>query len=207
VGYAWILTNGKYIPVAEEDIGNATVDTDVSYPFQFLNDGRSDPFSKTLPFQVQIQYTRPDRYKCLRTVNLSKPVTRIRAEAYQHSDVAVIGIHTIQSCGTLAATDVDGMREAHKKLFLCKKYLEEVTKNNNASSKEEFANFMKFAVPLDVQLSKKKDDDDEAAKLFYRMKVISKNEFLSGARKTEVVNRRTKMFNDQLSQMYYDYKF
>jgi len=157
-GYSWALTNGKDLSVLEEDIGNATIDTDVSCEFKFLNDGRSDPTSKSLPFQVQIQYVRPDRYKCLRIITASLPVTRSREDAYKHCDVAIVGLHTIQLCGTIASThsNIEGLRDAHKRLFIAKKFLEEIMQNNSVSSKEEFANFMKFAVPLDTQLLGKK---------------------------------------------------
>jgi len=210
-GYSWSLINGKHLAVLEEDIGNATIDTDISCEFKYLNDGKSDPSPKGVPFQVQIQYVRPDRFKCLRIITASQPITKQREEANKHSDVAVMGVHTIQLCGSLASINMDGIIKAHERLYYCKKFLEEITANNSVASKEEFANYMKFAAPLDTHLQKLKSkkargDDDEAAKMFYRMKVISKNEFLSGARKTEVVNRRAQC-NDELSQMYYDYKF
>jgi len=157
-GYAWSLMNGKQLAVLEEDIGNATVDTDICCEFKFVNEGKSDPSIKQVPFQVQIQFSRPDRYKCLRILTSTMPVTRMREEANKNCDVAMIGLHTIQLCGSLAsANHVEGMREAHKRLFFCKKFLEEITENNNVSAKEEFANYMKFAVPMDnLLLSKKK---------------------------------------------------
>jgi hypothetical protein len=156
-GFVWSLLNGKELAVLEEDIGNATIDTDICCEFKFLIEGKSDPL-KNVPFQVQIQFVRPDRYKCLRILTTTRPVTRQREEANKNVDVAIIGLHTIQLCGSLAsANNVEGMREAHKRLFFCKKFLEDITENNNASAKEEFANFMKFAVPLDnILMSKKK---------------------------------------------------
>jgi len=219
-GYAWDILQ-KPIQVTEDEIGNATIDTDVTFEFGWTGNNPIEPTKKSkrrVPFQVQIKYTRPDRYKCLRVINQLRPVSVVREEAIKHADVAVLGLNYVQNCGQMAllCKDAEGFKQVRKKLFFGQKFLEKSTSNNTTSSKEEYANFLKFARPLDAHLlsgtaittknNKKADEEDAAAKLYNQMKVISKNEFLSGARKTEVVTRRAQC-NDQLSEMYYQYRF
>jgi len=130
---------------------------------------------------------------------------------YDDVDVALLGLNAIRQCASIALQK-NGVQTARIKLFGYYTLLHEISSNSrNSNAREEFANFMKWGQELDQHLrnnkgKKSSDEDDESAKEFFRLKMISKNELLSGNRKTEVVSRRAQC-NDQLTEMYYDYKF
>jgi len=210
-GYAWNALK-KPVQVIEDEIGNATIETDITYEFGYLGDSNESKKSKRrVPFQVQIRYTRADNYKCLRVISELRPVLVSREEVIKYVDVAILGLNAVQQCGQMAIQNAKDASAAREKLFFCHKFLQKCLKES--TKQEEYANFMKFARPLDINLMslaqnkfKNAEEEDSAAKLFYQMKVISKNEFFTGSRKTEVVLRRAQC-NDQLTDMFYEYRF
>jgi len=129
-------------------------------------------------------------------------------------DVALLALNAVRQCAAIALQK-NSAQAARIKLFGYYTLLQEISSNSkNSNAREEFANFMKWGQELDQHLlklqstnsKKSSEDEDESAKEFFRLKMISKNEFLSGTRKTEVVSRRAQC-NDQLTEMYYEYKF
>lgn len=59
------------------DVGNVTMETDITFEFE-ARDSQDESKLKiySLPFQIQIKFTRMDGTQCLRVITVPKKVTR-----------------------------------------------------------------------------------------------------------------------------------
>jgi len=65
----------------------------------------------SLPFQVQIHYTRPDGSKCIRIISQRKEITHKSEEAEKDVDVAIVAANAAQRSARLAQKgDYEGSR-------------------------------------------------------------------------------------------------
>ena len=100
--------------------------------------------------------------------------------------------------------------QAREKLHSVQRLMERSMKSQ--VQKEEYYNFISQSSELESQLKinneKKMEsgENDVKAKVLFKMKGASKNTFLSGARKTDAVEKRTHT-DDKMTEMFYSYKF
>ncbi len=57
---------------------------------------------KSLPFQLQIRYTKLDGTKCIRIISKEQPVTWDKQQAEQHANVDILGLNSVQQAAKAA---------------------------------------------------------------------------------------------------------
>lgn len=86
-----------------KDIGNAMGDTEVFFEYQICNGVQVEAMAgQSLPFQVQIHYSRLDGSKCVRVITQSKPVTMDQTQACKAMDASIVAASSAQKCANLA---------------------------------------------------------------------------------------------------------
>jgi hypothetical protein len=85
---------------AVREIGNVTGDTDIT--FEYSNKPEAKDLS-SLPFQVQISYTKLDKAKCIRVITKQQLVTHKREEAEKEVDAGILSANALQHGGQLAS--------------------------------------------------------------------------------------------------------
>ena len=69
------------------------------------------PLPTSLPFQMQIRYTKPNGSKCLRVVTKTKPVTTDRSQAERNARIGLLATHCQQHTAYMAQRgDYEGAR-------------------------------------------------------------------------------------------------
>jgi len=213
----------------ENDIGNATAATDLTFGFT-VKKGKTVS-TDTVPFQAQIFFTKDNGMQCMRVITTSKPITQDRDLAEREADVAVIALEAIQEAARIAQKG--NYQEARIKLFAVQKLLKRAAKTD--TQMEEHSNFVTLSEELDYELREtiwrmKKGNNnnnnnsrgssssskssstqslgmgDTTAKTLFKMKTASRNQFLSGSRKTDLVDKRQHT-DATLRDMYYATKF
>ena len=187
------LLNGK--TCYKKDLKSATDDTELT--FEFLTDKNTKyTLKKTeenpLIFQTQIIYTKPDGSRCLRVITKAFDPTDIRKESVAVANVAVVAQHAVRKAGRLA--QVRKFKEGRDHLLSVQTMLQKYATSDVQA--EELANFVHFSSPLEKELLRCSQQgsraklDDASAKVFFKMREFSINEFLAGSRKLAIVNRR-----------------
>ena len=104
---------------AEQSVGNAYDDSELTFEYEVGNsaklkelfDERARILSlpgelpeefKTLPFQVQITFTKLDGSKCLRTITRTQAITHNRTLVEQSADTGMLGAHAWAQSARLA---------------------------------------------------------------------------------------------------------
>eukprot|EP01114_Cavostelium_apophysatum_P018407 TRINITY_DN5686_c0_g1_i1.p1 TRINITY_DN5686_c0_g1~~TRINITY_DN5686_c0_g1_i1.p1 ORF type:complete len:465 (+),score=190.44 TRINITY_DN5686_c0_g1_i1:1431-2825(+) len=188
--------------LAVRDIGNATAETDVTFEFKMREKSKlPDHMLKlySVPFQLQLRYTRLDGTKCLRIITVPKKATQDRKIAEKSLNVSVAGIDSIQQASRLA---LEGQCEpANKYLLSTKKFLEQCAVS--PLQQEELSIWKNdFFQPLTEVLRKNNETkkgkfSDESAKVLYGMKAVNLVGFLSGEKKRIIVTKRKNHTNVQ----------
>eukprot|EP00457_Paulinella_chromatophora_P000350 gb/GEZN01000350.1/.p1 GENE.gb/GEZN01000350.1/~~gb/GEZN01000350.1/.p1 ORF type:complete len:700 (-),score=146.51 gb/GEZN01000350.1/:2574-4673(-) len=96
-----------------KDVGNVFGDTELFYEYQFRPEflEKRTKGLKTIPFQVQIKYTRLDGSKCIRVLSQTREVTTDETEAVLDMDHALLAANAMQRSAALAqAGDYEGSR-------------------------------------------------------------------------------------------------
>jgi len=85
------------------DLGNVTAASECSFRYAFRPRQEADLTGLTsVPFQVQLLYTRPDGAVYLRVASAAVALTSDRQQAEAKADVAVVGNHAAQRAAKLA---------------------------------------------------------------------------------------------------------
>lgn len=90
------------------EVGNATAETEIN--FEYWIDRSKFPTSASgsvqspdsLPFQVQLQYTRLDGSVCLKVISRSQPITKRRREAVESAKLEILAAHQARQSAYLA---------------------------------------------------------------------------------------------------------
>jgi len=82
------------------DIGNIVSDTE--FTFEYSVDKNAASGFDALPFQVQIEYQRPNGARLMRIVTQIQQTTAVRTQAEEEANVAVIATHVAQKSAQLA---------------------------------------------------------------------------------------------------------
>ncbi|XP_005100963.1 circularly permutated Ras protein 1 isoform X2 [Aplysia californica] len=86
----------------EKEVGSVRKESDLSFRFKL-----KDPKKKNLdsvPFQVQITYTRPDGMQCLRILSKRSEATSSRQQMEEYINVSVLGVSTMKTTAKLAGS-------------------------------------------------------------------------------------------------------
>ncbi|BFZ11808.1 hypothetical protein BsWGS_14847 [Bradybaena similaris] len=87
----------------DKEVGNVRKETELSFRFKLTGSKESRcPQMSSVPFQIQITYTRPDGMRCLRVLSKSTPTTSSRKEMEENIDVSVMGASTIKTTANMA---------------------------------------------------------------------------------------------------------
>ncbi|KAL6071768.1 actin [Balamuthia mandrillaris] len=89
---------------ASVDVGNVTEDSSITFAFKdkFFSKSNINNDISSIPLQVQINYTRPDGYRCLKVVSQQLSATGERSTAERSMNAAVVALHAIHQSATLA---------------------------------------------------------------------------------------------------------
>jgi len=145
----------------------------------------------SIPFQLQIRFTRTDGMKCLRLLTIPKKVTSDRKVAEKIVNVSVIGINSIQQAAKLALQG--DTVSANKFLLSTQKFLEAVA--ITPAQQEELSiwkvdHYSELVTTLRSSINKKSKMEDTSAKILYKMKAVNFVPFLSAEKKRVVVANR-----------------
>ncbi|KNC53636.1 circularly permutated Ras protein 1 [Thecamonas trahens ATCC 50062] len=173
-------------------IGNVKASSDVTFQYSvrrdFLDALTEDA---SVPFQVQIHYTKLNGMKCVRVITQSKTVTHSRAAAEADADVAVLGLNAVQhSAKFVNEGDYTQARAySHANSHLLSRI------STTEQSKRQFVAWVHNAAAVDDLARNEQasehaaglflsDSDDEAADVTVRMsKKAHKKKMRSRARK------------------------
>lgn len=182
--------------VLEKDIGNVNALSDFTFEY-VLNKKGKDRLEKrkgkekpleTIPFQVQIHYTKLDGMKCVRVMTEGKKVTTSTRKAEKKGDVAVIALNAIQQSAKIALQE-ENYEEARMALYSVQSLLDRLAQTDE--QQEEYDIFIQRSEELEKELKKyvnKKSSkggkvNDASAKVFFSMKNAAKIDYLAGTRK------------------------
>lgn len=84
--------------VLTQSMGNVTADTQLTFEYQI----RARVAEKTLPFQVQIEYTKLDGMKCLRVISAKKETTRDIEASQQNARVDILATNVARQVAKAA---------------------------------------------------------------------------------------------------------
>lgn len=103
---------------AEQSVGNAYDDSELTFEYEVESVAKLDSLfqeravalglselpadAKTLPFQVQITFTKLDGSKCIRTITKTQAVTHDRAAVERTAKAGLLGAHAWQQSARLA---------------------------------------------------------------------------------------------------------
>lgn len=100
----------RHDSVLQHMVGNVTTDTELTVEYQLRPSAERRAMGigelTTLPFQLQITYTRLNGMKCVRIMTQSQQVTANRADAEQEADLRVLSSHAAQQTAKMAAEGV-----------------------------------------------------------------------------------------------------
>eukprot|EP01116_Phalansterium_solitarium_P022340 TRINITY_DN7337_c0_g1_i2.p1 TRINITY_DN7337_c0_g1~~TRINITY_DN7337_c0_g1_i2.p1 ORF type:complete len:671 (+),score=201.42 TRINITY_DN7337_c0_g1_i2:186-2198(+) len=97
------------------DIGNVTAESSITVEYGVSPSAQVE-FRRlsSLPFQLQISYTRLDGMKCMRVITKSQPITFNRTQAEQAANVDVLSRNAVQQTARIASKgDYAGARLAN----------------------------------------------------------------------------------------------
>jgi len=187
------------------NVGNATAETDLAFDMQCVP---SMSYGDTVPFQLQITYTRVDGAQCMRVISTEQKITKDRARAEKGVDVAVLALYAVQRTARLALQK--DLESARNILFGTTSLLKRAA--DSPTQREELCAFSQEVSELDriVRMAMKDTNllqEDATAKMLHRAKNAPLSLFLSGSRKN--IGRREKgVFSDgELREWYYNKKF
>eukprot|EP01102_Stenamoeba_stenopodia_P018668 TRINITY_DN6891_c0_g1_i2.p1 TRINITY_DN6891_c0_g1~~TRINITY_DN6891_c0_g1_i2.p1 ORF type:complete len:715 (+),score=225.83 TRINITY_DN6891_c0_g1_i2:79-2223(+) len=105
--------------VLVRDIGNIVSDTEFTFEYS-VNKSEASGIT-ALPFQVQIEYQRPNGAKLMRLITQVQQTTSIRTQAEEEANVAVLATHVAQKSAQLAQEGEYGearrLNVTHAKMF------------------------------------------------------------------------------------------
>ncbi|KAF8577748.1 ras-domain-containing protein [Ramaria rubella] len=187
------------------------VDDDTSVGFAFAadksgSDSKSDALTGTVPFQAQITYTSAIMGgTTVRVLHKVVPVTDDRGHAERAAEVALTGIYMLQwiafEANSLLIKNVlfsgkvrDQIQTLRDQLYAAHQLLIRASQTN--TQQEELGNFSHESAQLDRELEQMMSGGavgsgrDQAARIFAKMAVLSRNSLLAGNRKLGQVKRR-----------------
>jgi len=86
-----------------KDLGNVRADTELSFQYGFRSKEECDLSDvNSIPFQVQLMYTKPNGAQCLRVAGATIAVTDDRGQAEKNANLEVIGTHAAQKAAQFA---------------------------------------------------------------------------------------------------------
>jgi len=94
-------------------VGNAFEDSEIFFEYMIKSEEDLKAYKDlaSLPFQVQIHYTRLDGSKCIRIISQLKEITHKKEEAEKDVDVAIVAANAAQRSARLAQKgDYEGSR-------------------------------------------------------------------------------------------------
>lgn len=100
---------GKDKSVLTKIMGNVTADSEMTFEYRIkdaevLKNAKEFDISKLtqLPFQTQIEYTKLDGMKCIRTITKVQEITNDRREVEAEANAEILGTNCIQQTAKLA---------------------------------------------------------------------------------------------------------
>jgi hypothetical protein len=199
-------TSPQGLSRAVREIGNVSRECDVTFSYK-VRPHCVQQKTASLPFQVQIRYTRKNGMKCLRVFSKSQNVAKDRETVEKHCNVAVIGLAAVQQAATMAQQHQYKNAQTHMQSVM------RLLERGSVSDQQQEELYIYAAESDDlmselrhcVQNESTRDKSDIAAKVFHKNKVAYLNQFLSGSAKRDVVLKRKG--DTALSAQYYSYKF
>jgi len=122
------------------EIGNVTADTAITFEYgqrraaELGERAAAMRDVTSLPFQLQVRYTKPDGAAYVRVLSQAKPVTRERATAEARMDMRVCGTHVAQSSASMA-------RAGEYKKARVRNFAFEKMMRRNVASEEQAAGY------------------------------------------------------------------
>jgi hypothetical protein len=119
-------------------VGNVTTDTELSFEYQLRPSAERKALGigelKTLPFQLQITYTRLNGMKCVRVMTQSQQVTTNRAEAEQEADLRVLSSHAAQQTAKMASAGVYTQSRGNMRVW--SNFMTDIAANRSRTAEE-----------------------------------------------------------------------
>ncbi len=101
---------------SQKDVGTVTASSAATFEFKLRDDAVAGIKEDSLPFQVQIRYTRLDGSELMRVQTLKQSVTQNVAEAEADVNVSVVAQNAVQSAAEYASSGRYG--KAREKMVL-----------------------------------------------------------------------------------------
>jgi len=136
------------------NVGIANKESSITFEFGMSDVDIGD--LKSLPFQVQIHYTRLDGAKCIRVMSKKQEVTEVREVAEENLNVGVIGLHSMQQ--TAKNIEEGDYTKARLKTITHQKLVKRALKSKKNKTKEdddEYVSWMVEAEKMDTMIRKK----------------------------------------------------
>lgn len=167
---------------ASVDMGNVNLSSEMTFTYELVNKQ-----AKSLPFQVQINYIKPNGARCIRILTVpAMQITRETKEAHAVANVSVLGAHAIRDAARIA---LEGdTKNARLKLLLSQRLLEHLSRLCMGNM-EEYTNFVTQSASLDQALLKKKDNDQFNA-ILLAAKQINQQLLWSNEKKRDIMLNR-----------------
>jgi len=142
------------------NVGNVSKESSITFEYGMSEVDIGD--LKTLPFQVQIHFTRLDGAKCIRLLSHKQDVTENRDEAELNVNIGVIGLHSVQQ--TAKIVEDGDYTKARLKTITNQKLVKRVLKKRGGRTEEDekqYTNWMTEAEKMDKVIKKAQKEDME----------------------------------------------
>jgi hypothetical protein len=174
--------------VTKLSVGNASSKTDLTFGLG-LPAGLADHVGKSLPFQVQLQYSRPDGGKVLQVLRVEQHISSDRDSAEADINGICVALRGIHSAARLAQQGT--YHAARVQLILTSRLLQRAMRT--PAHQESYLSFIVQAEKLDgfmrereaqdkifgIESGSQRGRDDDASRSMYQMKSLSVSELTS----------------------------
>ncbi|GFO04885.1 type a von Willebrand factor domain-containing protein [Plakobranchus ocellatus] len=197
---------GDNLSRLEKEVGSVKKETDMTFRFKLKDPSKAEDID-SVPFQIQIIYTRNDGMKCMRVLSKRAGATRNRATMEQYVNVAVVGVAAMRTTANLAK--VGKGKEAQEYMKLVKRL---VKRGSNTSEQlEERLAFEAQAESWDKELTDNNEVyctshlTDLSSKMVQQAMSSNMIQHLAMGKKIDVVTNRK--MNAAAKKAYYNYTY
>ncbi|XP_032894945.1 circularly permutated Ras protein 1-like [Amblyraja radiata] len=162
-----------------KQVGNVTKDTEMTFEFGIKESHiQTVQDNEKLPFQLQVNFTTPDRRKACRIISQEKRITNNSSLVEESVNITVLGIHAAQLSGRL--TMEGRVKEACSEMAARKEFIQKIVeKKHNQEEEGIYQNWLRSVAVVCEDLAHSEEVEGVAKSKNYEEKSDSVFKILS----------------------------
>ncbi|XP_076463933.1 LOW QUALITY PROTEIN: circularly permutated Ras protein 1-like [Babylonia areolata] len=189
-----------------KELGNILKEDNLTFRFKPKH-ANQPPTVDTVPFQVQMTYTRLDGMQCLRVLSRSSQATRDRARMEEAINVSVLGTAAVKKTAALA--QAGQVKEANVHLKSVKRLAKRGAKTTDQM--EDLCAFRSECQQLDSEISNNLDEweseemQELRSNMLFAQSKVDHCRFQNASRKAAISSSR--VASEKACERYYSYQY